>query len=448
MNVGINYYFWQSVTDAQLERDMAMFQGHGLKFLSIRMIWQALEPQVGQYSNTMLSSVRRTLSAAAQHDLNVQVDFHTFTPTTSMVPSGMSTDTTKMATDLAYRQVYLDMIEYYVTNLHDYPKHSYSVLNEAGRQEYRETVLAGWEDYYMDAAVVVRSIETVPVTFRMSLPDSWRSTGTKKFSATKYFDVLDYLCINHYLDGRDPNSRAWACDWESVREMAEDAHDHGVECWVTEWGGIASPHGPVKTPEFYRATLTMMEELGVDCANAYNYSPGTGDSWNIRGYPELFDVMQEFAEEAPPPPPEMPESAEATTNLETGVIYYRVEDGDWIRLPGCSKHLVYEQYYEPPMLIMTVIGCRDQPYLWDGYVDVVSGDFSGWVRGDLYKPPPVPMGCTFNAATEGTVFSPYLWNLRKFRDRCLPKDITAFYYKHSPRFAKLIRRLRNAEEAA
>jgi len=58
------------------------------------------------------------------------------------------------------------------------------------------------------------------------------------------------------------------------------------------------------------------------------------------------------------------------------------------------------------------------------------------------QPPPTGGACLFYTATKGTVFAAYLPTLRRFRDSCLPRDLTWLYYWLSEKLSPTIKRIR------
>lgn len=313
---GANIYFWTPPTDAVIKAEIAKFKAAGWGCVSIRTLWAVLEPSKGNYSTQCLRALRTYAAECKKANIILLIDLaHTITPTSSWSnPSNVGSQTRNLAVlDGNNNYQYPDLVtqyhamqKYYVENLKGYGVHAYAVWNEAGRVESvsgMNGVLGGWAKLAEDSKRILEAVDNTAIfCVRFSLPDSPFKTGTPKYDTdfVKKFKACGY---NEYLDARNENDTAWACNWDSVREAVAFAHQNGLHMWVTEWGGTES--GPNHAVDFYRAHLVKLTEIGVDMSFAYNYvSEGQGDDsgWSIRDSPELIDIVGEYNSEGGEPP--------------------------------------------------------------------------------------------------------------------------------------------------
>jgi hypothetical protein len=286
LRVGVTYYGnyqdWSGLPDSVLERDFARFRSEGIDLIILPTYWNVLESSQGSYSNTVFNRLIHITTVAAQYNINVVHNIHTWY-TGSNVPS-YAGNQRNVFIDSSVKQGWLDFVQHYVSVLDAPNLESFQVFNELSYHSWSMDVTH--EQFYQlsqDTYQAAKSVTSKLVSAR------WSGDGTNGMEDRMY-GIFDYFCVNYYDAYNEPSQ---------LRGVIAKAQAYGKEVWVTEYG--LSTSNDASQAQRYESNLALFVDEGVDTAVNWWWSglSGVGDlGYNVadgNGNPRpAFNVMVEY----------------------------------------------------------------------------------------------------------------------------------------------------------
>lgn len=336
MQTGVNYegpYDWHyGVTDSEIDQDFALFKENKVNLIVVNLLWSTFEPSRGSYDQYNINNVKRVLTKANQHGIDVCLSFFQYFQDTTMgVPSYVVCPYTDQRRTIAIvrsedlKNAFLDMVEYLVNEFKGYACiKSWSLLNEpmhsGGFYPDRATERENFHRLIEEGSDLIKSLDSRPVLVRFTLPYSpWfsRSGGDDFLDFNRVMNAVDIMSINVYGDACDDNTTWEEVNWRIFEQAVADTKLLGKPFWVSEYGS----RGDDETQRVkYVCAMSRFQNVGVDRVYAWDWIHNDGDEdWNIcesGGVPR--PAFYELAEGTTPPPP--PPSLETLPIFLAGLL--------------------------------------------------------------------------------------------------------------------------------
>ena len=287
--VGVTYYGnyqdWYGISDTVLHRDFSRFKSDGIKLILLPTFWNVLEKSKGVYDATVFSRLNHITEIAAQYDLNVIHNIHTWYTGTN-VPSYAGNQRNAIV-DPDIRQGWLDFVKYYIKTLDKPNVASFQVFNELSWHSWSMNV--GKDQFYDFAKTTydaAKSVTSKPITARFG---GDQTSGMED----RLYALFDYFSTNYYDAYNDP---------AQLQSIVAKAKSLGREVWVTEFG-LATSDDAAQAAR-YESNLALFKSTGVTMAVAWWWSglQGVGETrYNIadgNGNPRpAYYVLVKYANE-------------------------------------------------------------------------------------------------------------------------------------------------------
>jgi len=261
----LNYdslYHHFDTSDEVLQRDFALFVQNHVSSISLGLYWYRIETAPGVYDDAFLSRVKHICDVAAQHGLEVMIDFHTLwgtdstwcTPTWIVDPvtgthQGLAIVRSESA-NLSYVNAFKHVVDYLTTagipNLW-----SWAILNEPwywGRTssehdfvtENGKTQKENFIQLMQTLATYVKSKDSRPVTVRFVNAHPTTTTAAKNIFVedwnwdSRIFSALDFIGFNVYLPA--PTDPLYPAIDSITQANFTGCQDLTKSTWITEFG--------------------------------------------------------------------------------------------------------------------------------------------------------------------------------------------------------------------
>jgi hypothetical protein len=251
-----NAYQTEEYSDANLEAVLAVLSSLGFRHISIRVIWQIMEPQAqGTYNDEAIAELNRILSLTDSKGFSVMLDFHTlFNPTDQwwQTPVWLSTIAPAISINGENIDAGSNRQLFYVDAVSDaYLAMMQNVMQQIGVHSSLKFVsmlnepYLNWNsssnDSYFSATVQklvagLRSKTAIPIGIRF-LPgwNPWSDDSNKRIGGSVW-QSLDYVAMNLYF----PEDETFVVDgtalWSMARRSLDAVHVAGKPMIVSETG--------------------------------------------------------------------------------------------------------------------------------------------------------------------------------------------------------------------
>jgi len=294
MRFGVNYlsthnhYEPHYLSDEELDRDFALFQKQGLEYVTLCAVWKYLEPERGVYNETAIDDLIHVCNFAANYGLKVVIDFYTMMSVDSwtmpewLVPSKFEA----VFLNGEDRQAWLDFLDHCATRLNGSESiWSWNMMNEPARRAWAcDVSVDDFLGLWAEMRAVFKAYSDRPVSVRFA---AQVFEDPNHFNCDpRIYGAFDYLALNWY---------EYYCSSESLAHIVSDAHQHGCQVVLSEFGSNATSDA-VQTSDYLRY-LALFRSLGLnDCIawmwradynSANPEPPGTGYNlaMNVDGMP-------------------------------------------------------------------------------------------------------------------------------------------------------------------
>jgi endo-1,4-beta-mannosidase len=201
--MGVNYlstwfhYETGYLSNATLQRDFQFFQDHGLRIVSLAVVWAYMEQSKGDYNAVGVADLRRVSAIAAEHGIQVIIDFHTLMDNkygngSWTLPEWLPSRQFKTVfTNTTYRLAWISYLNNMSASLADIANlHSWHMMNEPWSST---ATLEEWLVLWGEMKATIRAHSDKPVSIRFG------SEVYLRFNRDPHiYDMCDYMALNWY----------------------------------------------------------------------------------------------------------------------------------------------------------------------------------------------------------------------------------------------------------
>jgi endo-1,4-beta-mannosidase len=203
-DIGVNYlstsmhYESKYLPNATLQRDFQFFQDQGLKIVSLAVVWAYMERNMSDYNTAAVADLKRVSAIAAEHGIQVIIDFHTlmFNNSWTMPVWLPSMKFETVFTNTTYRLAWLNFLGNMSASLSDIANlHSWHMMNEPALHDWAcDVTIEEFLTLWTEMKSVVRQHSALPVSIRF---------GSEVFDGhfnrdPRIYDICDYMALNWY----------------------------------------------------------------------------------------------------------------------------------------------------------------------------------------------------------------------------------------------------------
>lgn len=259
---GINYisayyhYEPRYLSDAVLERDFTLFQHQGLKYITIVAVWNYCEPDIGIYDDKAFDDMKRVCEFAANHSLQVIIDFQTLMFENSpKIPDWVSPRRFQTVfTNDTVHQAWLNFLNHTALYLNDLTNiYSWHMMNEPANGTWACAVPTdAFIDLWTQMRTIFKSYSDRPVSIRFApgILDSPIHFNRDP----RIYDICDYVALNWYEDQGYPA--------QNLTNLIRDIQQHGKNVMISEFGYNRTTDDALQAEKF-KEYLEPFEDAGV-----------------------------------------------------------------------------------------------------------------------------------------------------------------------------------------
>jgi hypothetical protein len=290
-----NAYTTNEYSDASLDQLFNALAAQGLRQISVRVIWQIMEPTQGVYNATAIAALNRILSKATAHGFDAMLDFHTlFTEgdqwwqaplwLTHVAPQGAFNGETLAAGSLrqlfyvdAMSDAYLAMIQHVVGQTQAHASLKYiSLLNEPYLYWNSTSNAAHFSNLVMKLLTGARTVTAKPLGIRfLSGWNPWADESNKVIGADIWM-FMDYVAMNQYVPATDTSVIDGTVFWPMAQRALAQVQAAGKKFVVSETGYDTGADAD------YAARWTAL------LARLQTYKPDVVQLWNAQNDGSYF----------------------------------------------------------------------------------------------------------------------------------------------------------------
>jgi hypothetical protein len=202
-SIGVNYlsthFHYESsyLPNATLQRDFQFFQDQGLKIVSLAVVWVYMEPNMSDYNTAAVADLKRVSAIAAEHGIQVIIDFHTLMDNKDgngsyTMPEWLPLRKFKtVLTNTTYRLAWINYLGNMSASLADIANlHSWHMMNEPWAS------IASMDEYlplWREMKATIRAHSDKPVSIRFGSEVYLRFNRDPRI-----YDICDYIALNWY----------------------------------------------------------------------------------------------------------------------------------------------------------------------------------------------------------------------------------------------------------
>ena len=246
-----------------LEKDFTLFKQQGLTYITLVAVWKYLEPSMGNYNRLALDDLRRVCKFAANHSLQVIIDFHTLMFANSpKIPEWVSPRRFQTVfTNATVRQAWLNFLNYTAFYLNDVENIcSWHMMNEPALGSWAcDVSINEFLQLWSEMKAVFKLHSSRPVSIRFAAYVFYSPLHFKNCTSQIY-DICDYVSLNWYNESR--------CPPEQLADMVGEIHQHNRTVMISEFGYNKTNDDHLQASA-YREYLKLFREIGVSSCIAW-----------------------------------------------------------------------------------------------------------------------------------------------------------------------------------
>lgn len=282
-----NHYDPGYTSYAVLERDFATFKKQGFKYITLSVIWNYFEPDLGVYNDEAFNNTRIVCEFAANHSLQVNIDFHTlmFHNSTKIPDWVFPRRFETVFTNSTVHQAWLNFLNHSASRLNNVENiYSWHMMNEPANGTWACAVPTdAFIDLWTEMRVIFKNYSDRPVSIRFAatiLDDPIHFDRDSRI-----YDLCDYLALNWYEDQR--------CPPENLIALINDIHQHGKRVMISEFGFNKTDDDDIQAGKF-EEYLELFKNAGVEDTMAWMWRADNSSTSNPERPGEGYNLAKDW----------------------------------------------------------------------------------------------------------------------------------------------------------
>jgi parallel beta-helix repeat protein len=269
MEFGVNYlatsYHYDPLyylSDNTLEKDFSLFRQQGLTYITLVAVWKYLEPSMGNYNHQALNDLKRVCGFAANHSLQVIIDFHTLMfENSSKIPEWVSPRRFQTVfTNATVRQAWLNFLNDTASYLNDVDNiSSWHMMNEPARKSWAcDVSIEAFIQLWTEMKAIFKSYSNRPVSIRFA---AYVFDNPEHFNRDpRIYSICDYVALNWYNES--------LCSPEQLTAIVGEILQHNRPVMISEFGYNKTNDDHLQA-KAYREFLELFRGIGVSSCVAW-----------------------------------------------------------------------------------------------------------------------------------------------------------------------------------